>query len=414
MEKEHKSKHKPSTNEGKSQSSSSDPSMEHRHEGKHEGSSVKKDVSIGPKESPAVEKVHTEHTPDTALGTFPKNTKKNKTWSIFPSHILAIGIFCLAFAIGGIFAKVIPNISFDFLNNLRSQKPEEILTETVTESTSSPTESQNASGENPALLLKTQPPEIAAKAYGIFKLNNGEYQLIADKMPDLTLPMASVTKIMTAVVAMEQYDLDKPIVVPEKCVALNGSSIGFRANDVLSLQDMLYGLLVRSGADAACAISNIDNEADFTAFMNKRAAELGMNSTKFTNVIGFDNGDSHVSNVSDLKILVSHALKFSTFRKIVGTEEIILTSKSNGAVYKIRNTNDLLFSIPGTVGIKTGYTDSAGECLAYLYQNKNEEILIIILGSSDRFGDTSKLLEWAKIEIAPDVSDASTVTQANN
>lgn len=327
------------------------------------------------------------------LGKFPKE-KKVKTNVKLPINIFIVLLFCLSFAIGGIFAKVIPSVR-DSLNRSRTETTDE----SVAEATPSQTPNENSLQDTPRV-LKTQPPQISARAYGIYELENGEYKEVTSKNPQTILPMASVTKVMTAIIALEEYDLDKPVAIPAKCVGINGSSVGFRANDVFTLQDLLYGLLVKSGADAACAIANIDNEADFIAKMNNHAIEMGMTQTKFTNAIGFDNSDAHVSDINDLKILVTQALKYSTFRKIVGTGEYTLISKSRGAPYRIRNTNELLFSIPGTVGIKTGYTDSAGECLTYLYQNKNQEILIVILGSADRFGDTSKLLEWAKTELS--------------
>jgi D-alanyl-D-alanine carboxypeptidase len=343
-----------------------------------------------------------KHKDNIVLGTFPKKPvpvkekKVTKTEYVIPFYIFVIILFGIAFAIGGVSARIIPNNAFDFLKNLNKHQSAKV--EVVQESTVSATPAAVEPKDVP-IVLKTKPPIISAKAFGIYTFKNGEYKKLTDKNPDAMLPMASVTKVMTALVALENYDLDKPVVIPAHCVGINASSVGFRPNDVFSLQDVLYGMLVKSGADAACAIASIDNEADFIAKMNAKAVELGMTNTKFTNPIGLDNSDAHVSDINDLKILVTAALKYGSFRKIVGTEEISLTSKS-GARYNVHNTNDLLFSIPGTVGIKTGFTDSAGECLAYLYQNKDQEILIIVLGSVDRFGDTSKLLDWAKTETA--------------
>jgi len=216
--------------------------------------------------------------------------------------------------------------------------------------------------------------------------------------PDQILPPASVTKVMTAVIALENYSLNKPVVVPEDCTKLNGSSVGFTPNEVFTMQDMLYGLLVRSGADAACSIANIDDPGVFVKKMNQKADELGMKNTTFQNEVGFDAVNEHFSTVNDLEKLTLHALKSGVFRKIVGTEKITIKSLNPGIEHSISNTNDLLFTIPGTVGVKTGFTDAAGECLIFLHENRGQEFLIIILGSEDRFGDTSKLLLWAQRE----------------
>ncbi len=422
MEKEHKSKHK--VHKVKKENQFSEASTEQPHE---------KPV---PEVTPQIQEVHTEriikeksstvpisatetktetlsvkeetstvhHSPNTSeLGQFPKKSKdkiKKKDQFVIPFYIFVLVLFTLSFAIGGLAAKFIPNNAFDALKSLNKIYKNEPVAEVVEEATVSSIPVEPINEIEPPRILQTQPPEISAKAYGIYTFEKGEYKKMTDKNPDVMLPMASVTKVMTALVALENYDLDKPVVIPANCVGINASSVGFRPNDVLSLQDVLYGLLVKSGADAACAIANIDNEADFITKMNQKAAELGMTNTKFTNAIGLDNSDAHVSDINDLKILVTAALKYGSFRKIVGTEDITITSKSTGARYNVRNTNDLLFSIPGTVGIKTGFTDSAGECLAYLYQNKDQEILIIVLGSADRFGDTSKLLNWAKAELS--------------
>lgn len=296
----------------------------------------------------------------------------------------------LAFIVGALFQR--------FLTNRQSPiEAQEQLAQEIPETEIKPTEE-----ENPQVKFVPQnpPPEVSASAYGVFSLKDGVWNEFATKNPDLALPPASVTKIMTAIIALERYDLDKPVVVPPKCTQLNGSSVGFAPNQVFTLEDMLYALLVKSGADAACAIANIDDEPEFIAEMNQKANELGMVNTSFENEIGFDSDQFQFASVYDLEKLTKYALNFSTFRKIVGTKEISLRPVSQGgtASYTIRNTNDLLFSLPGTVGIKTGTTPEAGECLIYLYENRGNEFLILILGSQDRFGDTTKLLEWAKDE----------------
>ncbi|OGC52352.1 hypothetical protein A2982_03735 [candidate division WWE3 bacterium RIFCSPLOWO2_01_FULL_39_13] len=247
------------------------------------------------------------------------------------------------------------------------------------------------------------PPDITANAYSVTNLR--ENIRMYAKNPKVPYPPASVTKIMTAVIALREYDLEKPVIIPEKCTKLEGSKAGFKANDVFTLEDVLYGLLVRSGADAACAIASIGTEADFVEKMNQEATDLGMVNTIYENEIGFDRGEHQFSTVDDLELLAKEAVKSNVFRKITGTREVTVKALNSGSAYKLINTNELLFTIPGTIGIKTGYTDSAGECLAYLYENKSDEIMIIILGSQDRFRDTTKLLDWAKEQIKKTASN---------
>lgn len=256
-----------------------------------------------------------------------------------------------------------------------------------------PPEVLGVSDETPK--FDVEPPEVSAKAYGIFDMKNDT--TIYTKNPNLLLPPASVTKVMTAMIAMDEYDLEKPVYIPANCTNINASKVGFVAGDTLTLEDVLYGLLVRSGADAACALANLYNEVDFIDKMNQKAKEIGMERTSFENPIGLDSDKFQFSTVNDLEKLTKYSLKYGVFRKIVGTKEITLTSLTNtNRTYKVKNTNELLFTIPGTVGVKTGFTTGARECLIYLYEDQDKQYLIIVLGSEDRFGDTTKLLNWTK------------------
>ena len=246
-------------------------------------------------------------------------------------------------------------------------------------------------------VLNILPPVLEAKAFLVMDVKSD--QVLFSQNPDMQLPPASLTKIMTAVVAIEEYNLSKIVVVPEKCVGLNGTSIGFKANEVFTMEDLLYGLLVKSGADAACAVANISSEAEFLVKMNAKAKEIGLEKTVFQNEIGFDAENNQLTSVEDIRKLSLYALNISTFRKIVGTKNATIKNLNTGTVYAFQNTNDLLFTIPGTVGIKTGTTEKAGQCLTYLYQNRDREILVVLLGSQDRFKDTTALLNWANEEL---------------
>lgn len=409
MEKEHKSKNnvkkiKKSSPKDKEKKNTNETHLMKVAEQKQDNDRKKEEKRVEVKQESKTENKKPDNNP---------KPKKPKTKINYNFYILIFGLLLLAFTVGGMAAKFITAETFSFLTNNPKKDTKSI--NNPSESTESAQINKSEKDKEPIQpILKTQPPQINAKAYGIYTLGeNNTYNTLTTLNEEQKLPLASVTKVMTAILAMERYDLDKPVVVPAKCVGINGSSVGFRANDVLTMQDMLYGLLVKSGADAACSIANIDNEAEFIADMNAKAKDLGMENTNFTNVIGFDNIDAHYSTVTDIKKMVEYALQNSTFRKIVGTERITLNSLTTKTTYTIQNTNDLLFSIPGTVGIKTGYTDSAGECLTFLYQNRGKEILIVILGSMDRFGDTSALLEWAKTEVYDEIEPEAVPVEAS-
>lgn len=240
------------------------------------------------------------------------------------------------------------------------------------------------------------PPAVSATAYAV--INRKDKVRMYAKNPDIALPPASLTKIMTALIALDRYNLNDPVVIPEKCVGLNASTVGFQSFDVFTVEDLLYGLLVNSGADSACAIANIEGEDKFVSLMNEKAHELKLENTSYENEIGFDASDSQLSSINDIITLSNEALKFKTFQIIVGTDKKDIQSLNSKKIYHLKNTNDLL-EIPGAVGIKTGYTENAGQCLDFLYENKDEEILIVVLGSKDRFADTKTLLHWAQEQI---------------
>lgn len=337
-----------------------------------------------------------------------KSDKQNvKSKSFVPAIVIIVLILFLI--IGSIIQQVVTvvNGSSDKENNESNAQSQQ--TQNVQENTTDTNSNGNVMGTNDSEIIKdpipnfkpiSQPPEVSAKAYSIVNLNDNTE--IYSKNPNLPLPPASVTKIMTAIIALEEYQLGKEIVIPEYCTRYNASKVGFKAYDVITIQDALYGLLVQSGADAACAIANVEsNEKAFIDKMNRKANELGLQNTSFENEIGLDSISNQYSSVNDIIKLSEYALKYDTFRKIVGTKEVNISPLNNpSTIYRLRNTNELLFTLPGSIGIKTGTTPEAGECLSYLYENPidDQRILIVILGSNDRFGDTKTLLEWVKNE----------------
>lgn len=323
-----------------------------------------------------------------------KNARVKKELVFTPLFVSVIAVLCIALGAAGFYT----------IQTLTKHEKTPQLTESTEENKYAiANEGEVLSMEKeftPTYL--TPPPEVSATSYKIMRSSNGNNDFditMYSKNADLTLAPASLTKIMTALIAMEDFSLDKEIVVPPVCTANNGSLAGFKPNEILSLQDMLYGLLVSSGADAACSIAHAYGREKFINQMNQKANELGLENTVFVNEVGFDSDSQQLSSVNDLTKITKEALKYDTFKKIVGTPQYTVAGK-----YKLYNTNDLLDKIPGTVGIKTGYTEDAGGCLIYLYEDPqtSEQILITLLGStnqSTRFSDTKLLLDWAKDQI---------------
>lgn len=229
-------------------------------------------------------------------------------------------------------------------------------------------------------------PVLTAKAAFLVESTTG--LTLFESNADGLLPPASITKILTAILALENYQLDETIVVPTQCVGLEGTLIGLQAGEVWTVEEMLYGMLVPSASDATCALaSRVSQVTDYVAAMNLRAQALGLNSTRFANPIGLEDPE-HRSNARDLVALGRLAMQDPVIRKIVSTKEIDLHGR------KIVSTNELLGQLEGLVGVKTGFTAEAGECLLFAVERGERKILGVVLGSEDRFGEAKKLIDW--------------------
>ena len=232
--------------------------------------------------------------------------------------------------------------------------------------------------------IPDSPPMATVSATAAYVIDGETDTVLYEKNPDQRSPMASLTKIMTAIVVLDNFQLDEIVAVPELCTHLPPFKVGYAAGQKLTVEELLYGMLVSSASDASCALSH-HFDGDFLELMNRKVVELGMTQTHFENEIGLDgeNGN-HLSTAKDLVILSKEALKNGVFRKIVGTAQW----------QGLTSTNELLFTLPGTTGIKTGYTEQAGGCLAVSYEREGHEIVGVILGSEDRFGDMQEILNW--------------------
>lgn len=245
----------------------------------------------------------------------------------------------------------------------------------------------------PVFLNKSPLPVLTAKSVYAVDLNSK--MTLVDNNKDLVLAPASTTKLMTALVVLDLYDLDELVLIPEMCTQIESQKSGFLANDTLSVKSLLYSLLVNSGGDAACALSlGKVSYADFIDKMNKKAKLLGMQNTQFTNPIGLDavNGEHH-STAHDLFRLASVAIENELIQEIVATKEVVVKG-SSGFEVNLFNTNELLWTLSGTVGIKTGKTVEAGEVLVYEYQNDDVDLIIVLMGSESRFYETQLVLNW--------------------
>lgn len=233
------------------------------------------------------------------------------------------------------------------------------------------------------------PGSLSAGSTILVEANTGTV-LYADNEHEAR-PMASTTKIMTALVALETTPLDEMVTAGSGAVAIRGSQAGLRAGQQLTMFELLYGLMLPSGNDAANVVAeHVGGTRDvFIDMMNARARELGAQRTSFANAHGLD-APNHYSTAYDLALISSSALHFPTFSNIVRTPEFQPESMSASW----RNTNRLLWSFDGIEGVKTGSTSGAGYCLVAAASRGGMRLITITLGSPNRWQDTTRLLEY--------------------
>ena len=208
--------------------------------------------------------------------------------------------------------------------------------------------------------------------------------------------MASTTKIMTAIVAIENSNLTDVVTISQKAAGTGGSRLKIKKDDKISMNDLLYGLMLVSGNDAAVAIAeHIGGSVEqFAELMNNKAKELGLTNTHFVTPHGLDNPE-HYTTAVELAKIADYALKNDTFGKIVKTKNTTITI--NGYPKNLTNTNELLDVLTGVTGVKTGFTNNAGRCLVTSINRNGFEIITVVLQADTkkiRTADSVNLIEY--------------------
>lgn len=227
---------------------------------------------------------------------------------------------------------------------------------------------------------------------------DGDGNVLYTRNASTSMPMASITKVMTAVVALESgLPLDTAYTVSAAVANIGESSIGYAEGEQVTLNELMHGLLIHSGNDAALAIAECvaGSEQAFVDRMNSKAQELGMTGTHFANPHGLD-ADGHYSTAYDLVALARYAMEFPLIKSIVGSTSITLTVGGQPVTYA--STDTMLNSYPGMQGIKTGYTYGAGRAFLGMATRGGTTIYVVILGTESdeqRFAETQTLLDWS-------------------
>lgn len=237
------------------------------------------------------------------------------------------------------------------------------------------------------------PPVVSAAAMYVVDVDSMVPLFV--KNPDEPLPPASLTKIMTAIVAMDAFGDDRVLGAKDDGPVI-GKTINLTLKEQFSFSDLLYGLLLESGNDVALAMGENypGGYQHMVSDMNQKAQQLGLLQSVFRNVSGIDE-NGHFISARDAAVLAIEAMRNDHFRTIVGTREKTVTTVDGATSRRFTNTNELIGIVPGVLGVKTGTTDNAGECLVTFVERDGHRIVTVILGSRNRFLDTRRLIEWA-------------------
>lgn len=231
-------------------------------------------------------------------------------------------------------------------------------------------------------------PGTSARADILIEAHSGT--VLHEKNADKHMLIASTTKILTALVVLENCYTDDIVVIKDDFPAVEGSSIYLKPGEELSVLDLLYGLLLESGNDAAVALAlHVSGSvAAFAELMNDCADKLGCRNSHFVNPHGLDKED-HYSSARDLALIAAEAMKNKTFSDIVATKQISVAGRY------FKNHNKLLWKCPGAIGIKTGFTESAGRSLVSCTERDGMRLICVTLSAPDDWDDHSNLYSWA-------------------
>lgn len=254
----------------------------------------------------------------------------------------------------------------------------------------------NLPAKIPVVIDPLKLPIIEASSYLV--MDSETSTVLVGKNINERRAMASVTKLMTALVALDKLDLDQIVTVSPEDTNIEPNNIWLIPGEQISAKELLYGLLIESGNDAALALARAGGNGsvdDFVAAMNEKAIVLGLNNSHFANPHGLDQ-ENHFMSAKDLALIAKYAMKNPVIREIVGIKDTSIQSVDGSITHSLKNTNQLLGSYLNVQGIKTGLTDNAGLVLVSMAVGKDgNEIICVVMDSPDRFQESKILIDWA-------------------
>lgn len=245
----------------------------------------------------------------------------------------------------------------------------------------------------PAKNANTNPPFVSARC--AIAMDAKSKIVLFEKSGREIVPMASTTKIMTSLVVLKYGNLDKKIEISQRSASIGGSTVGYKKGEMVSIRELLYGLMLRSGNDAAIALAEgVGGSVEgFVKIMNESALQMGLTNTSFESPHGLDS-DKHYTTAYDLAMLTCKAKEYKVFNEIVSSKTV--DSKAYGFTRSYQNINKILYQINCANGVKTGYTGKAGKCLVSSINFDGHDIVIVTLNCSQRWKETAKIFDYVK------------------
>ena len=246
---------------------------------------------------------------------------------------------------------------------------------------------------------KSEDKNFKVNARCAIAIDKDTHEILYEQNAYEIVPMASTTKILTSLIAIEQDDLNVPVTISKKAASIRGSKVGYRENEVITLKELIFGLMFKSGNDAAIAIAeHIGGSVEgFAEIMNHYARSIGILDSHFESPHGLDSS-GHYSSAYDLSILTCKGMDYDLFREVVGSKSILKEKYNFTRDYN--NINKILWKIPGANGVKTGYTGQAGKCLVSSVNNNGKDIIIVVLNCPDRWNVTDKIYQHVQETVA--------------
>lgn len=236
-------------------------------------------------------------------------------------------------------------------------------------------------------------PELTAAAWTLYDADSGI--ILASQDADTERPMASVTKIMTALVVRDNAELDEEVRITESAAATGEAEIGIAPGELWTVEDLLIAVLVRSGNDAAVALAEYvgGSVEGFAEMMNEKAADMGLQHSQFVNPHGLD-APGHYTSANDLAMMAAAALEDPVLARMARTRSVKFRPDPAGVDRIARSTNKLLGVYPGVIGFKTGFTNKAGLVLVSVLEQGGRTLIGVVMQSEAHFDDSRELLDW--------------------